>query len=368
MGKLVLATSLITSYGYLSEQTITYYGGDVFDSHVYWYRLTDFSKYAWIVWFLFTCNTIVPQLLWFRKLRRNQVVLAAVSLLVLVGMWFERYMIITSSLSEDFLPSAYGFFKPTVWDILTYAGSIGFFFVPFLLFVRYFPVMSISETQGAAAGLAWTGGGTMTSEFEVHGLMAQFLTPEAMLAATRQAREAGYREMDAYTPYTVEGLATELGMRRSRMPSIVLIGGLVGAGAAFFMQYYSMAINYPFNSGGRPHNSWPVFIPVTFEVTVLIASLAAFLGMILLNALPHPNHPVFNVPEFARASRDRFFLCIEVGDPKFDMKTTSQFLAGLNPHGDVIVVPIAPEAVEEAESEQGPEKVEPTVEVTSEPS
>jgi molybdopterin-containing oxidoreductase family membrane subunit len=152
MGKLVLATSLITSYGYLSEQTITYYGGHVFDSHLYWYRLTDFSKYAWIVWGLFTCNTIVPQILWFRKLRRNQAVLAGVSVLVLVGMWFERYMIITSSLSEDFLPSAFGFFKPTVWDILTYVGSIGLFFVPFLLFVRYFPVMSISETQALLPG------------------------------------------------------------------------------------------------------------------------------------------------------------------------------------------------------------------------
>jgi hypothetical protein len=207
----------------------------------------------------------------------------------------------------------------------------------------------------------------MISEFKVHGLMAEFLTSEAILTATRRAREAGFRTMDAYTPYTVEGLATELGMRHSRLPSIVLIGGLVGAGAAFFMQYYSMAIDYPFNSGGRPHNSWPVFIPVTFEVTILIASLAAFLGMILLNALPHPNHPVFNVPEFARVSQGRFFLCIEAADPKFDMQNTSQFLAGLNPHGEIIVVPIAPEAVEEAETGQGREKPDPTIVVTNEP-
>ena len=147
MGKLLLATSLITSYGYLSEQTITYYGGDVFDSHVYWYRLVNFDKYAWIVWMLFTCNTIVPQLLWFRRLRRNQAVLLAVSIIALVGMWFERYMIIASSLSEDFLPSSFGFFKPTLWDILTFVGSIGFFFVPFLLFVRFFPLMSMAETR-----------------------------------------------------------------------------------------------------------------------------------------------------------------------------------------------------------------------------
>jgi Ni/Fe-hydrogenase subunit HybB-like protein len=152
MGKLLLATSLITSYGYLSEQTITYYGGDVFDTHVYWYRLTDFGKYAWIVWGLFFCNTIVPQVLWVRRWRRNQAVLLAVSIIVLIGMWLERFMIITSSLSEDFLPSSFGFFIPTVWDFLTYAGSLGFFFVPFLLFARFLPVMSMSETRALLPG------------------------------------------------------------------------------------------------------------------------------------------------------------------------------------------------------------------------
>jgi len=152
MGKLLLATSLITSYGYLSEQTVTYFGGNTFDVHLYWYRLTDFSKYAWIVWLVFTCNTIVPQVLWVRRLRRNQAVLLVVSVIVLIGMWFERYMIITSSLSEDFLPSSYGIFKPTIWDILTFLGSIGFFMIPFLLFLRFLPFMSISETQALLPG------------------------------------------------------------------------------------------------------------------------------------------------------------------------------------------------------------------------
>lgn len=187
----------------------------------------------------------------------------------------------------------------------------------------------------------------MKADIKIHGLMAEFLTPGAVLAATRQARRSGYRQMDAYTPYTVEGLAAELGMRRSRIPSVVFIAALVGALTGFFMQYYSMAVDYPLNSGGRPYNSWPTFIPITFEVLVLIGSLAAFLSMMLLNELPHPNHPVFNVPEFSRASKDRFFLCIEAEDPKFDLRATAEFLAGLAPHGDVIVVPIAPEAEEE---------------------
>jgi hypothetical protein len=130
------------------------------------------------------------------------------------------------------------------------------------------------------------------------------------------------------------------------------------------MQYYSMAVNYPFNSGGRPYNSWPAFIPITFELMVLVGSLAAFFSMVLLNELPHPNHPVFNVPQFARASQDRFFLCIEAEDPLFDVRATAEFLAGLNPHGEVIVVPVAPEAEEEPEPGDAAES-EPRVVVTA---
>jgi hypothetical protein len=172
----------------------------------------------------------------------------------------------------------------------------------------------------------------------VYGVMAEFQTPEEVLEATRQAHAAGYREMDAYTPYPVEGLATELGLPRTRVPFVVLLAGLVGAGAGFLMQYWTMAVDYPFNAGGRPLNSWPAFVPITFETMVLVAALAALLGMLFLNGLPRPHHPVFNVPNFSRASQDRFFLCIEAADPKFDRETTRNFLAGLHPLG-VMEVP-----------------------------
>ena len=171
------------------------------------------------------------------------------------------------------------------------------------------------------------------------GLMAEFETPQGILEATRRAREAGYRDMDAYTPYPVEGLATELGLPSTSVPFVVLVAGLVGAAAGFFMQYWSMAVDYPFNVGGRPLNSWPVFIPITFEVMVLVASLAALFGMLFLNGLPRPHHPVFNVPRFDHASQDRFFLCIEATDPQFDLQATRTFLAGLRPSGEVMEVP-----------------------------
>ncbi len=156
--------------------------------------------------------------------------------------------------------------------------------------------------------------------------------------------------MDAYTPYTVEGLATELGMPPNRIPFVVLVAGLIGAAVGFFMQFYSMAVNYPWNVGGRPLNSWPVFIPITFELMVLVGGFGAFFGMLFLNGLPHPHHPVFNVPQFARSSQDRFFLCIEARDPRFDLTATSEFLASLRPHGTVIVVPMrVAEPVKEGE-------------------
>jgi Protein of unknown function (DUF3341) len=155
----------------------------------------------------------------------------------------------------------------------------------------------------------------------------------------RRARQEGYRNMDAYTPYPVEGLSEELGLTRSRVPFVVLVGGLVGAAGGFFMQYWAEAVDYPLNVGGRPYNSWPAFIPITFELMVLVAALAALLGMFYLNGLPMPYHPVFHLPRFARASQDRFFLCIEATDPRFDRSATKQFLASLQLQGEVMEVP-----------------------------
>jgi hypothetical protein len=161
--------------------------------------------------------------------------------------------------------------------------------------------------------------------------MAEFTSPDELVHAATAAYEAGYRCMDAYSPLPIHGLARALGFRRTRVPLIVLLGGLAGCLGGFFLQYWISAVDYPINVGGRPYNSWPSFVPVTFELTILVAAFAALLGMLALNGLPMPYHPVFNVERFALASRDRFFLCIEAVDPQFDREATNTFLQSLRP-------------------------------------
>jgi hypothetical protein len=160
----------------------------------------------------------------------------------------------------------------------------------------------------------------------LYGLMAEFEEHEELLEAARRAYAEGYRRMDGYSPFPVEGLAEALGHEETTIPMFTLIGGMAGGLGGYFMEWIAMGHLYPLNVGGRPLNSWPNFIPITFELTVLIASVSAFLGVFVLNRLPQPNHPVFNVPEFERASIDRFFLCIEVNDPKFSLGGTRKFL------------------------------------------
>ena len=166
-------------------------------------------------------------------------------------------------------------------------------------------------------------------ETPIYGLMAEFDDPEALVRAAQRSYVEGYRRMDAFTPFPVHGLAHALGLRRTEVPLIVLLGGLAGAAGGFLLQYWTAAVNYPINVGGRPYLSWPSFIPVTFEMLVLIAAFSAVFGMLALNGLPMPYHPVFNVPSFQLATRDRFFLLVMATDPKFDRVETRRFLQSL---------------------------------------
>ena len=163
-----------------------------------------------------------------------------------------------------------------------------------------------------------------------YGLLAEFSSHEELMHAAEKAYADGFRKMDGYAPFPVEGLPEALG-KKNRLPLLVLIGGIVGGVGAYFMEWYANAISYPLNIGGRPIHSWPAFIPITFELTVLCAGLTAFFFSFALNGLPRPHHPLFNIPEFDRASQDRFFLCIETKDRRFHPEHTRTFLKSLNP-------------------------------------
>ena len=164
-----------------------------------------------------------------------------------------------------------------------------------------------------------------------YGLMAEFDNPTDAVAAARRVHEEGYRRVDAFSPYPVEELSEAIGVHKTYMPHIVLAGGLLGGALGYLMQYYLLVVSYPLNVGGKPLHSWPAFIPITFECTVLGAALFAVFGMLAMNGLPEPYHPVFNAPNFALASRDRFFVLVESADPKFDRERTGELLRSLNP-------------------------------------
>jgi hypothetical protein len=164
---------------------------------------------------------------------------------------------------------------------------------------------------------------------DVYGLLAEFHGPKELVRAAHAVHAAGYRKVDAHTPYPVEEVLEALHLHHSHVPKLVLGGGLLGLAVGWALQYWTSVVDYPLNVGGRPLNSWPAFVVPAFETTVLFAAVAAVLGMLALNGFPQPHHPLFNAPRFAAASRDRFFLCIEAGDPKFDREKTREFLRGL---------------------------------------
>ena len=177
-----------------------------------------------------------------------------------------------------------------------------------------------------------------TSSPGIHGLMAEFESATDLVVAANRTREAGYVDVDAYSPIPIEELHHAIGFKATKLPLMVLIGGLLGGSGGFTLQYWASAIAYPLNVGGKPLVSWPMFIPVTFECSILGAALTCVFGMIMLNKLPQPYHPVFNNPRFVLASRNRFFLCIESTDHQFDLDRTRTFMQTLGAHEVTTVV------------------------------
>ena len=171
----------------------------------------------------------------------------------------------------------------------------------------------------------------MAKRDPIYGLMAEFDSAQALVDAAKKTHESGYKKIDAYSPFPIEGLAEEIGMHFDEIPLTVLVGGIIGGCTGYLMQYWMSAVDYPLNIGGKPPHSWPAFIVITFEMTILFAGISAVLGMLAFNGLPMPYHPVFNVPRFAFASKDRFFLIVFSSDKKYNPVETRRFLESLDP-------------------------------------
>lgn len=341
MAKVMLATGLFVAYGYLTEGFTAWYSGN--GAERFWLFNRSFGPYWWAFAALMVCNILVPQALWSGWVRSKPLLLFVIALIVNAGMWLERYVIIVVSLHRDYLPSSWGMYAGTFWDWATFLGTIGLFLTLIFLFIRVLPMISIFEMRHLLAETQKHAGTSTDAPAPVqvavtteaapgaplYGLMAEFADPEHLLTQARATYAAGYRRISAYSPFPIAELPAAIGLRRSRLGLLVLVGGMIGAIVGFGMQYYAAVIDYPWNIGGRPLNSWPSFIILTFEMTILFAAGSAVLGMLLRNGLPRPYHAVFNAPRFRFASQDRFFLCIEADDPQFDLAKTRRFLEEL---------------------------------------
>jgi hypothetical protein len=307
-----------------------------------------------------SCNVISPQVFWFKKARTSIPILFTLSIIINIGMWFERFVIIVTSLHRDFLPSSWGYFSPTIWDISCLLGSFGLFFTMFCLFVRFLPMVATAEVKTVLPQAHVHGHSEPEREVTHHdvvaapvvaearsrwnldipliprlpkgpyyGVLAEFGSPAALYLACERVRDAGFTRWDSHSPFPVHGLHKAMGLRRSTLPWIVLVMALTGGTLGFILQWWVHTSAYPLVISGKPFFTWPAFIPVTFEVSVLFGALGAVFGMLGLNRLPMHHHPLFKSKVFERASDDTFFISIESWDPRFDPTGTTTLLKSL---------------------------------------
>jgi hypothetical protein len=260
MAKVMLATGLFVAYGYTIEAFTAWYSGSPFEQ--FWLYNRSFGPYRLLFWVMMLCNVVIPQALWFGRVRSNLLLLFVISILINVGMWLERFVIIVVSLHRDFVPAAWGIYAGTIWDWATFIGTLGLFLTLIFLFIRVLPMISIFEmrhllaeikkhtglaetTPRSFAPLASGQAAEVQASEPLYGLLAEFEDAEVLLAKANQTYQAGYRQISAYSPFPIAGLAEALGMRRTKLPYFVFLGGVVGAVGGFLLQYYAAVINYP---------------------------------------------------------------------------------------------------------------------------
>ncbi len=332
MSKILLATGTMVGYAYFVEFFIAWYSGNRFEHFTFLNR--SLGPYGWAYWIMVTCNVITPQLFWSKRIRKNPLVTFLIVLFVNVGMWFERFVIVVTSLQRDFLPSSWGYYVPTWVDWGMLAGSFGLFLALFLLFLRFAPIIAMAEVKvvmpraepAPAPAPPLQAVPRRGESGSLAGLLGEFAGPGALREAARRAREAGFSHFEAFTPFPVEGMDRAMGLPDSRLPWWTLAGGVLGCLGGLWLQWWTNAVDYPLIISGKPFFSLPANIPVAFELTVLCAALATVAGLLIGNGLPRYHRPWFRHERFRRATADRFFLFLDAADPRFDPKGSAALL------------------------------------------
>jgi molybdopterin-containing oxidoreductase family membrane subunit len=315
MAKVLLATGLMVGYAYSIEFFSAWYSGNETERFVFWNRA--FGPYGWSYWIMVSCNVLVPQLFWVRRFRTHAGLLFVASIFVNVGMWFERFVIIVTSLHRDFLPGSWGMFVPTWVDGLQMIGAFGLFFALILIFVRLLPAISIAEMKmllpAHTVGTPDDPSASTTMAPMVPGqtLAAQFRDMASLETAVAKCRERGWKDLEALTPYPSHHLFAALKLPRSPLPLFTLAGGLFGLSLGLLGMWYIHGVEYPIIVGGKQPGSWQGFVPVAFEMTILFAAFATVGGLFWKCGLPKLSHPVFRLNGFDRVTNDRFFLIVK---------------------------------------------------------
>ncbi len=342
MGKVILATGSIVGYAYATEFFIAYYSGNPYE--LFTFKNRAFGPYWWAYWIMVSCNVICPQLFWFKKVRTNLLLVFILSIFVNIGMWFERFVIVVTSLHRDFLPSNWGYYSPTIVDILTFVGTFGVFMTLFLLFLRFVPLIAIAEVKSVIpqgdpehplAKVKDTASTPSTMPAIADepslgtkpvGLLAEFETAAEIKHAATQVRNAGHKHWDVFTPFPIHGLDDAMGLKDSKVGWFTFIGGITGFSTGMLMIWFMNSFDYGIAVGGKPLFS-PVFaFPVSYELTILFGAFGSIIGMLIFNRLPRWHHPIFNSARFARVTHDRFFILIECRDHGYHEQRTRQLL------------------------------------------
>lgn len=344
--KVMLATGLVVAYAYVVEPALAWYSGEPHERLLF-LQERPFGPYAVCFWAMVSCNVVLPQALWFERVRKNPAVLFVLSLVINLGMWLERFVLIVSSESRSFLPATWGDFLPSLVDLTILGGTLSFFAFLMGLLLRFLPFVPPWEVKGLRHEIARDDERederdgeserkehvSVVATTTLQGLLASLEGPRELVTSIEGLRAAGYQKLEAFTPFPVPEVRRALGEARSRIPQATLLGAVVGAVGAYALLYWTQVIDYPLAIGGHPRNAVPMYVPLAFESAVLLGGLFTFVAFFVASGLPRLWHPLFELPLFRRATQDRYLLAVDAADPRFDAAATRALLTDLGAHG-----------------------------------